>query len=71
MTTAAVSPKILRSMREICGEMGVGEKTVKKWVKQGAPVAVEGRGSRKRYSAEAAALQNWRIMRSARYPLSE
>lgn len=54
-------PKILRSMREICDEMGVGEKTVRKWVLLGAPVAVEGEGSKTRYSAEAATLQAWRL----------
>ncbi|MCD7984148.1 MAG: MerR family transcriptional regulator [Desulfovibrio sp.] len=54
------TPKILRNMAEICEEMGVGEKTVKKWVKQGAPVAVEGDGRRVRYSAEVARLQAWR-----------
>ena len=68
MTTAAVSPKILRSMREICGEMGVGEKTVKKWVKQGAPVAVEGTGKRRRYSAELLTLQSWRVRYCSRRP---
>ncbi len=54
-------PKILRNMAEICEEMGVGEKTVKLWVKRGAPVAIEGEGRRVRYSAEAARLQAWRV----------
>ena len=54
-------PKILRNMAEICDEMGVGEKTVKAWVRRGAPIAVEGDGRRVRYSAEMARLQNWRI----------
>lgn len=53
-------PKILRNMAEICEEMGVGEKTVKAWVKRGAPIAVEGDGRRVRYSAEMARLQAWR-----------
>ncbi|WP_291442796.1 MerR family transcriptional regulator [Desulfovibrio sp.] len=53
-------PKILRNMAEICEEMGVGEKTVKAWVKRGAPIAVEGDRRRVRYSAEAATLQCWR-----------
>ena len=48
-------------MAEICEEMGVGEKTVKLWVKRGAPVAIEGEGRRVRYSAEAARLQAWRV----------
>lgn len=53
-------PCILRTMAEICEAMGVGQKTVKKWVAQGAPIAVEGDGRRKRYSAEMATLQGWR-----------
>lgn len=53
-------PKILRNMREICEEMGVGPFTVKKWVDEGAPIAVSGEKSRKRYSAESAKLQSWR-----------
>ena len=55
-------PKILRNMAEICEEMGVGEKTVKAWVKRGAPIAVEGDGRRVRYSAEMARLQAWRTI---------
>ena len=55
-------PKILRNMAEICEEMGVGEKTVKAWVKRGAPIAVEGKGGKIRYSAETACLQAWRGM---------
>ncbi len=58
----AYVPKILRNMAEICEEMGVGEKTVKAWIKKGAPIAVEGDGSRARYSAEIAKLQTWRTM---------
>lgn len=58
----AYVPKILRNMAEICKEMGVGEKTVKAWIKKGAPIAVEGDGSRARYSAEIAKLQTWRTM---------
>jgi len=53
-------PRILRSMREICDATGVGEKTVRAWVGRGAPIAVEGQGTRTRYSAELAALQFWR-----------
>ena len=56
----AYVPKILRNMAEICKEMGVGPKTVKKWVEQGAPIAVEGDGRKVRYSAETARLQMWR-----------
>lgn len=53
-------PKILKSMREICEEMGVGAKVVRAWVASGAPIAVEGRDKRRKYSAEAARLQLWR-----------
>lgn len=59
-TGVSYVPRILRTMAEICEAMGVGQKTVKKWVAQGAPIAVEGDGRRKRYSAEMAALQGWR-----------
>lgn len=58
----AYVPKILRNMAEICKEMGVGPKTVKKWVEQGAPIAVEGDGGKKRYSSEAIKLQLWRFI---------
>lgn len=54
------TPKILRNMAEICEEMGVGPKTVKKWVEQGAPIAVEGDGRKVRYSTEMVRLQAWR-----------
>lgn len=54
------TPKILKSMREICEEMGVGAKVVRAWVASGAPIAVEGRDKRRKYSAEAARLQLWR-----------
>lgn len=54
------TPKILRNMAEICEEMGVGEKTVKAWIKKGAPIAVEGMGVNSRYSAEIVRLQVWR-----------
>ena len=54
------SPKILRTMAEICEEMGVGAKLVKRWLAQGAPIAVEGTGTNVRYSAKALRLQMWR-----------
>lgn len=58
------TPKILRNLAEICEVFGVGEKTVKAWVKQGAPIAVEGDGRRVRYSAEMVELQKWRFLGS-------
>lgn len=55
------TPRILRTMAEICEAFGVGEKTVKAWVKQGAPIAVEGENGRTRYSVEMVELQRWRF----------
>lgn len=60
-TSAVVyQPRILRSMAEICEAFGVGPRTVKGWVKKGAPIAVEGEGAKMRYSAEMVRLQAWR-----------
>ena len=53
-------PKILRNMAEICEKMVVCPKTVRTWKKNGAPITVEGRGSKKKYSTEAMRLQIWR-----------
>lgn len=58
--TIIYAPRILRTMSEICEAFGVGEKTVKTWVKKGAPIAVEGDGRRVRYSAEIMRLQLWK-----------
>lgn len=65
----AYLPRVLRSLGEICESFGVGEGVVKQWAAAGAPIAVEGRGSRLRYSAEMAALQDWRATR--RHPREE
>lgn len=54
------APMILRSLTEIKEAFGVGERQIKLWVHQGAPIAVEGEGSKARYSAEAVRLQVWR-----------
>ena len=54
------APKILRSLAEIKEAFGVGERQITLWVRQGAPIAVEGEGRRMRYSAEAVRLQVWR-----------
>lgn len=56
------APRVLRNLREICEAMGVGRELVRKWVLQGAPIAVEGSGKKTRYSAELAALQAWRLI---------
>lgn len=64
MSGIAYVPRILRTMAEICEAMGVGQKTVKKWVEQGAPIAVEGTGCKLVYSAESASLQAWRILQA-------
>lgn len=57
----AYHPLVLKNLVEITAYFGVGKETVLKWVDQGAPVAVEkAGGGSPRYSAEAAALQEWR-----------
>ena len=53
-------PRILRNLAEIKEAFGVGERQIKLWVRQGAPIAVEGEGSKARYSAEMVRLQVWR-----------
>ena len=58
-------PTLLRSLAEIKKAFGVGERQVKQWAAQGAPVAVEGEGPKTRYSAEMARLQLWREARCA------
>lgn len=65
------TPRILRTMAEICEAFGVGEKTVKAWVQQGAPIAVEGDGRRVRYSAEMVELQRWRCKPTKIYGILE
>lgn len=59
-TLVSYSPKILRSLVEIKEVFGVGERRIKLWVRQGAPIAVEGEGRKMRDSAEAIWLQVWR-----------
>ena len=54
------APMILRSLAEIKEAFGVGERQIKLWEQQGAPIAVEGEGRKVRYSAEAVRLQVWR-----------
>ncbi len=56
----AYVPTPLRSLAEICETLGVGPKTVKSWADKGAPIIVEGRGAKVRYSAELARLMLWR-----------
>lgn len=56
----AYSAVILKNLGEICVHFGVGRETVLNWLSLGAPIAVEGSGSRKRYSCDAARLQGWR-----------
>lgn len=54
------APRILRNLAEIKEAFGVGERQIKLWVQQGAPIAVEGEGRKVRYSAEMVRLQVWR-----------
>ena len=58
---AIYNPRILKSLIEICAEMGVGKETVREWIDQGAPIIVEQDGCRTRYSAALAALHSWRL----------
>lgn len=60
-STIAYMPTILSSKKAIAGVFGVSVKTVNKWIQLGAPIAVEGDASGARYSAEIAALQEWRL----------
>ena len=64
MDRIAYAPKILRNLEEICAEMGVSAKIVRRWALDGAPIAVDKSACKVRYSAEAAALQAWRVTRS-------
>lgn len=59
-TAITYAPKILRNLAEICEEMGVSAKVVRRWVRDGAPIAVDKSANRIRYSAETARLQFWR-----------
>lgn len=53
------TPKILTSLRDICHEFAVGERCVRKWIREGAPIAVRGTRNGLRYSAELMQLHNW------------
>lgn len=57
-------PVVLRSLMEICVYMGVGPETVRRWLCEGAPIALEGSAGKSRYSCEASALQAWRLEKS-------
>lgn len=61
----AYCPNILRNLTEIQKTFGVGAKQVKTWIREGAPIAVEGSGTRTRYSAESLRLQCWREKRTS------
>ncbi len=61
--TVVYTPKILRTLIDICSEFGVGEDQVKNWVSLGAPIVAEGKGPKMRYSAEVGKLQAWRESR--------
>ena len=54
----------LHSKELIASVFKVGRKTVEEWFNEGAPIAVEGEGFNKRYSANYHALQRWRVNRS-------
>ena len=60
MAEISYVPTMLNSMAEICKKFKVNNKTVKKWVAYGAPIIIDGEGSKKRYSAELVDLYIWR-----------
>lgn len=60
------NPVILKTIVEICAALGVSAEQVREWARQGAPIAVEGDGARRRYSAELAELQAWRARQTRR-----
>lgn len=55
--------KVLGSLEEICEFMRASRETVRGWVENGAPIAVEQKGKRPRYRAEAGALWDWLLAR--------
>ena len=61
-----VTPLHLKGLKAIQKQFGVGRETVLRWVKAGAPIAVEetaGKNEERRsYSAEYNALQEWRVV---------
>lgn len=56
----AYVPTPLKNMTEICQKLGVSPRQVKEWVKEGAPIIVEGKKTSTRYSAELVQLMFWR-----------
>lgn len=54
----------LHSKKIIAEVFKVREETVLEWADDGAPIAVEGSGFKRRYSANYYDLQNWRVSRS-------
>ena len=63
--TVAVSyiPTLLFGLGAIADAFRVSPERVKRWIEQGAPV--DGEGGSRRYTAELAALQAWRVQMSA------
>lgn len=57
---------IIRGIRNIAREMGVCAKVVRRWAREGAPVAYErdGAGRPIMWTADIAALQAWRVART-------
>lgn len=54
------NPVLLNSMKEITQAFDVSPSVVKDWVKDNAPIIVEGDGAKRRYSAELNDLHAWR-----------
>lgn len=49
-------PQLLFSRKEIRDAFQVGDDTVTRWIEQGAPIVVEGKGNNVRYCAEVASV---------------
>lgn len=66
--TVAVSyiPTLLFGLGAIADAFRVSPERVKRWIEQGAPVVVDGEGGSRRYTAELAALQAWRVQKIGR-----
>ena len=54
----------LTTIREITETMNVSEKTVRRWIREGAPIGVDSTpGGKKRYRTEKHTLMQWLIGR--------
>jgi len=59
MQQPAYVPVILTSLDDIAKQFAVSKNTVKDWVKDGAPIVVNGNERNRRYTTELADLYIW------------